>query len=154
MTTSEEIAKLNDLIESCNNAIDYEKETLDQLRSVVESINQRIGEAKLQKELYTAELESLKQRQAEEEAARKHEPHWDDERLQRALEALQSLPHYQTLREFQKADLAQILDAIVVPESRPYRGFINANDMGLGKTFETAMTLQTLAKLKEQNDAS
>jgi SNF2 family DNA or RNA helicase len=61
----------------------------------------------------------------------------------RTIEALQ--PHaWQSAHDFQKEDIVTIVNAY----SRNMGGFVNANDMGLGKTLEAIVTLETLFKIK------
>lgn len=95
------------------------------------------------------ELANAKRSLAVERERKAREPDFDDPAVKAALALLQELPAYKQLRNFQKEDLAVLIDNFIRP--RRITGFINANDMGLGKTAETAMLLQVIAKLRSNS---
>ncbi len=141
MKKSSEIQALIADLKSQHKEISKERDELEQL---LRTINRQLFDSENQLRLAQA-------KEAEEDYLRSLAPDFNDPEFQLLLEALRSTPQFQSLRDFQREGLAKILWRYLIETSPTHtgsRGFINADDAGLGKTLTTVAFLATLEALE------
>ena len=132
----------HNLVNAANEDYQAAKEIME--RALQELRNSRNLASQLEEELREAmRREAIEKAEAAKRAALA--PDFDNPDLILMLKLLEGLPHYNRLRDFQKEDLIIFFDRYL----KFVKGFINANDMGLGKTAELAFFLQVLEKFKK-----
>ena len=146
---SRTVQELQELLDKQKLTVTDRREDYDEAQEIARRALEEYRNARNLESQLEQELKEALRREAIEEADRKKnallQPDFNNPDLILMLKLLEELPHYAKLRDFQKEDLIIFFDRYL----KFVKGFINANDMGLGKTAELAFFLQVLEKFKQ-----
>lgn len=138
------IEQLEQRLKNAEKSLDQYDESLNYVRRQLQQLEERRRElvilrdnAKLEQSLAAQELAILRDRAANEIPL---------EAIQSYLDALLLIPEHAKLFEFQRDDLVFMFGRHLYKDK--YKGILNANDTGLGKTAETCVFLKTLQEME------
>lgn len=95
------------------------------------------------------EQQRRQREEAEKLAAKANEPDFENPELKLMMEIMKHHPKFDMVRNFQLEDIVFIMDRMIRKDFFRAGGVINGNEMGTGKTAETAIFLTVLEKYRE-----
>lgn len=108
---------------------------MQELENVKIEVNRKLMQAKSDRQRMAFRREQLMRDRLENEAI--------SETVEKIVAILDKFPAWEAAHEYQKMDIAMYVHAYLTG----YEGFLNANDMGLGKTMETFVALRVFDEL-------